>query len=251
MTRLQEATKYRLAEIRDIAASGVGERTGKAAWIHDAGGGEGERGRRVGGVNLEHWYPELKGLDYGPKMIADAIRRGKYRRFRRIERAVQSELRKTIKEPRKQKPVIPPHKGNRKCKLCQHAHGKGEHRFHGPGSFHTTHAFAFNPRLVKIYGRVMKIYLGRQGWYDLAPGAVMYGLSDGSLFITWKGTKRLPRRGEYSRIYGAVSRVEAQKTQAHRCDPGCKAVQHKYYHPFGAGAVLYGLSNKNLVIRSK
>lgn len=36
-------------------------------------------------------------------------------------------------------------------------------------------------------------------------------------------------------IYGRVLRVEAKKTQQHRCDPGCKKSNHCYYHDFETG----------------
>lgn len=50
-------------------------------------------------------------------------------------------------------------------------------------------------------------------------------------------------------VYGRVLRVEAQKTQPHRCDPDCAAVGHRYYHEFKKGAVMYGLENGDLLIR--
>jgi hypothetical protein len=50
-------------------------------------------------------------------------------------------------------------------------------------------------------------------------------------------------------VYGRVLRIEAQKTQPHRCDPDCAAVGHRYYHDFKNGAVMYGLENGDLLIR--
>jgi hypothetical protein len=50
-------------------------------------------------------------------------------------------------------------------------------------------------------------------------------------------------------VYGRVLRIEAQKTQPHRCDPDCAAAGHRYYHDFKNGAVMYGLENGDLLIR--
>lgn len=43
-----------------------------------------------------------------------------------------------------------------------------------------------------------------------------------------------------TKIYGRVLRVEAQKTQKHRCDAECAAANHCYYHNFKVGPALYG-----------
>lgn len=56
-------------------------------------------------------------------------------------------------------------------------------------------------------------------------------------------TRRLsnPRRVDLPMLYGRVLRVEAQKTQAHVCDSGCKRASHCYYHNFKNGVAEYGL----------
>lgn len=51
-------------------------------------------------------------------------------------------------------------------------------------------------------------------------------------------------------IYSDVLRVEAKKGQNHRCDKGCVLTGHRYFHPFTAGAALYGLPNGDVLIRS-
>lgn len=53
------------------------------------------------------------------------------------------------------------------------------------------------------------------------------------------GRKNPPRKGR-TLIYGRVLRIEAQKTQGHRCDAGCKRANHRYYHDFKKGPKLYG-----------
>jgi hypothetical protein len=55
-----------------------------------------------------------------------------------------------------------------------------------------------------------------------------------------RGASRSPKRATLrknpteglTKIYGRVLRVEAQKTQVHRCDPGCAKARHCYYHDF-------------------
>jgi len=50
-------------------------------------------------------------------------------------------------------------------------------------------------------------------------------------------------------VYGNLIRIEAQKTQPHRCDPGCKRVKHCYFHDFKPGAKIYGLPDGSLLIK--
>lgn len=63
--------------------------------------------------------------------------------------------------------------------------------------------------------------------------------------------KRKPNPGGRTIIYGRVLRVDAQKTQKHICDAGCKRVGHKYTHGFKPGAKMYGLPNGDILISSR
>ena len=50
-------------------------------------------------------------------------------------------------------------------------------------------------------------------------------------------------------IYGRVLRIEAQKTQPHRCDSECKRFQHRYFHDFRVkNAKLIGMPDGTLMI---
>jgi hypothetical protein len=49
-------------------------------------------------------------------------------------------------------------------------------------------------------------------------------------------------------VYGRLEQIRARKTQPHRCDPGCARADHKYFHDFEGGAVVYGLSDGSLVV---
>lgn len=52
-------------------------------------------------------------------------------------------------------------------------------------------------------------------------------------------------------IYRRVLRIYAQKQGPHRCDAECKEKNHCYFHDFKPGAVMYGLPNGDILIRSK
>src|SRR5262245_54351210 len=94
-----------------------------------------------------------------------------------------------------------------KSKVCGFPHGKGAHRFHGKGSYHQTHLFSFggNPVAYRSQRRV-----------------------------------RNPEK-KLVMIYGNVLRVEAQKTQPHRCDSKCMEFRHKYYHRYRGHMKMYGV----------
>lgn len=51
-------------------------------------------------------------------------------------------------------------------------------------------------------------------------------------------------------IYGRVLRLEAQKIGPHRCDAGCKAAGHRYYHDFKASSNVhaYGMSDGTVLL---
>lgn len=52
-------------------------------------------------------------------------------------------------------------------------------------------------------------------------------------------------------IYGRVLAVEAMKTQKHICDDECKEYGHRYRHDFKKGAVMYGLSDGSILIKTR
>jgi hypothetical protein len=139
---LDQATRARLSEIRDIARSGVTELTGRA--IRE--GGEGAIVGRIGG--LKPMYPELLTIPDSPKQIAIAIDKGKGRAFERVYAAVEAEMERAGFQPGRARspgrPSIPPHAGKPYCYLCRQHHTKGQHRAHGAGSFHRTHLWAFS-----------------------------------------------------------------------------------------------------------
>ncbi len=168
MTRLEQATKARLQEIRTVVRSGATERTGKT--YRDEGGKI--VGRHGGGVS--DMYPELRRTGISPGAAAAAVERGKGTVYDRLAKATAQELSGAIKEPRRrspERPTVAPHGSRtRKCKVCEVPHGKGAHRFHGEGAFHSTHAFAFkdNPmgkrkRNTVIYPRVLQVHAQKVG----------------------------------------------------------------------------------------
>jgi hypothetical protein len=53
------------------------------------------------------------------------------------------------------------------------------------------------------------------------------------------------------KIYGQLLRIEAKKTQIHRCDASCRRAGHSYYHDFKPGAVIYGMPDGSIRIVSK
>ncbi len=227
-TRLDQATDARLAEIRTLVRSGATERVGKT---YRGASGKIE-GRHRGGMSIA--FPELIHLKDSPSTIAKAIERGRGKIYQRVRREVRRELGRSIREYKRypQKPVIPAHAAlTKKCKLCRHAHGKGEHRFHGPDSYNMSHAmaFSFNPH-ARRKGHMRKRVIRRRMVRRVrrnpgAPGGVV--------------------------IYHKVLRIEAQKGPGHRCDAECKKFGHRYFHDFKTKPMMLGLPNGDIVIRSR
>ena len=159
---LEEATTMRLQEFADLAESGVTELTGRLKYDGRTEHDRGEVVGRFGG--LKPIYPEMMRLSAGPKAIAASIRKGSGKAYERIRDVVRDAMAKEGFEPAKRRSpgraTVPAHEALRHCSRCQIAHTKGQHRFHGKGSFHRTHLWGFNPMTVKraeaIFRNLMK-----------------------------------------------------------------------------------------------
>ncbi len=200
---LKQATEARLSEIADIAESGVTEMTGKLR----RGGDRDDVVGRFGGMKPA--YPELNQLSAGPKAIAASIRKGKGKAYRSVYTVVEAAMAKAgYKNKRKSSPgrqSVNAHSGRKSCTHCGELHTTSEHRFHGSGSFHRTHAWGFNPPAgrspVMIYGRVLLIQAQKTQRHvcdaeckkcehcyvhEFQPGAAMWGLPNGDILIRSK-----------------------------------------------------------------
>ena len=163
-----------MAEFADLQQSGITEMTGRLRRDYE-GPSPMERGGdivgRFGGIKKS--YPELAAIGAGPKQIAQAIRRGKGRTFEAVKQLMGRQLSKLGFEPaRRRSPAkasVGPHRPvTAKCKHCAGAHTTSQHRFHGAGSLHRTHLWAFNPPAPAIkpqrIGRTQRVfYLRDQG----------------------------------------------------------------------------------------
>lgn len=111
-----------------------------------------------------------------------------------------------------------------------------------------------NPRgVTPIYGNVTRVVFP-SGHYDLLRKPKMYGLPGGELWISWGNPSRYPRDPEnapVTRRYGRVKEIQAQKTQRHKCDPGCREMQHQYYHPFTEPNEMVQLRDGSLLVISR
>lgn len=159
---LEQFVEWRLSDIKAEALSGVSEMTGKVRReYYDSPHDYGRIVGRYGGLNIE----ELQRAGVSPGRAARAIEAGKGKVYDRIvEEVVRSGERQGLAPARKRspgKPTIPPHAGRVYCAHCRTMHTKGQHRFHGAGSFHRTHLFAFkNPMTVTEASRVFADLMG-------------------------------------------------------------------------------------------
>lgn len=144
MTRAEQTIYARMMEILELVRSGATEMVGKT---YRGASGKIE-GRFKGGFST--MFPELERAGLTPGEAAKAInakRKGK--RFKRLYYAIADSYGLSTRKRGRGRLVVPKHPGNRRCKHCRQLHSKSEHRFHGPDSFHATHAFSFNPRVEK------------------------------------------------------------------------------------------------------
>lgn len=252
MTRAEQSILSRMREIREEVRSGATEMVGKTY----RGADDRIAGRYGGG--MEKMFPELRRAAMSPGEAAKAVELGKGKRFRRLYRAIAEEYGFMSRTRKRGRLAVPAHPGMKSCKHCRGAHTAGEHRFHGPGSFHATHAFSFggNP-----------MYEGSSGYFHNQCGTPLVS-GEESLYCPKckkpvkrmadivhtppkkyiKPSKNNPSPGTV--IYGRVLAVEAQKTGKHLCDDECKRYQHRYRHDFKKGAVMYGLPDGSILIRA-
>jgi len=66
--------------------------------------------------------------------------------------------------------------------------------------------------------------------------------------VNVKRKRKNPNEDE-TLIYGRLMRIEAQKTQPHRCDAACRRARHQYFHDFKKGSEIWGLPDGSLVVR--
>lgn len=169
-SRLDQSVDARLREMADVFETHRGL-TGKAK--RDTSGAV--VGRFRGSLAA---YPEVAHTGYQPGQIAKAIRRGKGVVYRRVRADVRRGLEPYFPKERKrypERPTVPPHERlTKKCQVCGLYHGKGQHRFHGEGSFHQTHLFSFNPRggsmPTQIYAQVLSIVAKKGPGHKCSPG---------------------------------------------------------------------------------
>lgn len=257
---LEQATDRRLSQIYDVARSGATEMTGKS---RRAGGhGEGEFVGRFGG--LKPMFPELQKIKDSPASIARAIERGKGKVFTRVRRTVQKEMeREGYKASRSAggKKSVAPHDGRVYCTRCSDFHTKGQHRFHGPGSYHRTHLFAFNPMPIeaarRTFALLMQVARKRKlTATERARLAVarqqLRGIKKSVMRNKVRGSRRqhkARRNPGGKQIYGKVIDITCRRTGPHRCDAACKRVNHTYRHKFETNPPIYGLPDGSLLIK--
>jgi hypothetical protein len=192
---LSQATDARLSQIHALFTSGVSESTGRLRYAGGYGAGSRDVVGRIGGVKPA--IPELRHERASPQAIAAAIERGHGKVYNRVRSAVEIEMQREGFKPARKRSrgrlTVAPHKSVRPyCHHCKTQHARGEHRFHGEGSFHRTHLFSFNPlnrvrrlgpgyevRYRRRIGRVpgnykheilsrrAQVYASEPGWYYL------------------------------------------------------------------------------------
>jgi hypothetical protein len=259
---LDQATDARLDEIRDVLMSGAGEFAGKT--MREIGEHQDDQGKIMGRFRgFSHAYPELVKYQYPRQTLLRALseKKGKvYERLRRASRDVmeyEGFMERKKRSP--EKPTVGPHSGNIRCKHCGVMHAKGQHRFHGTGSFHKTHLFSFgesmeNPgkgRGFLFFGSFTSKLAARRKEANV-PGAFIRE-KHGRYYVLkarQTTTRRVSNPKKLVTIYGRVLKVEAQKIGPHRnCDAECKRCDHKYVHDFKVGAKMYGLPDGSILIK--
>jgi hypothetical protein len=239
----------RLSEIRDLVHMGLAQEEGGEAI-----------GKRFRG--LKPSYPELEQIKDSPSAIASAIDRGEGPTFERVRDTVyRAMVRAGYPEPRKSggRATVEPHPGRVICRHCGVMHTKGQHRFHGPGSFQKTHLFAFGDSM-KNPGKGRGFYFFGSFTSKLAakkkeakiPGSFIREIQ-GKYYVMKPrqvALRRVANPKKLVRIYGRVVRVIAKKTGPHRnCDAECKACNHEYFHDFKPGAIMYGQPDGSILIK--
>jgi hypothetical protein len=191
---LSQAVDARLQDMREVFQSGVTEQTGRGIRAGGSGPGSRDYVGRIGCAKPA--FPELRYEKAGPQAIAAAIQRGGGVVYDRVRSMVERDLSNLEWAPERKKrspgrPTVAPHPPVRRyCQKCRAFHTKSQHRFHGAGSFHRTHLFAFNPRRQRI-GRARKVFYDREIGTDpgpykhdfKAPGPPMYRTADNKILI--------------------------------------------------------------------
>lgn len=285
---LEQAIERRLSEIHDVARSGATELTGKGR--REGGIGEGEFIGRFGGMKPA--FPELLHVKETPKQIGEAIERGKGRAYQRVYEAVRDYMQRLGYRSRgtwhRSKPTIGPHEGRAYCVRCREYHTKGEHRFHGPGAFHKTHLFSFNPMSIPQARTVFANLMRRARTH----GLTAYQKKELSIArqvlrtqrrpamnpkkkLTRKKARLMLHEHEYrskrqqkflgarasgyplknpggkAKIYGQLLEMRMKRTGPHRCDKRCAKAGHRYKHVFKSKPTVYGLANGSILIEGR
>jgi hypothetical protein len=263
---LEQATDARLQEIFEVLRSDAGEFAGKT--MREIGERQDDQGKIMGRFRgFSHAYPELVKYQYPRQTLLRALgeKKGKvYERLRRASRDVmeyEGFMERKKRSP--ETPTVEPHSGNMRCKHCGVMHAKGQHRFHGAGSFHKTHLFSFgaemeNPRQ---HVRWFRTRAEAEAWRRKAWKKHIISIAPrfesrfGLYVVEIPGPpKTNPRQSNPKKlvlIYPRVIRIIASKAgTAHKnCDAECKRCHHEYFHDFKKGARMYGLPNGDILIK--